>query len=87
MNKEYEKLLIENIKKLEDLIVCLANQTPKLTMPISEWMTLANAAKYAGVSYNSFVKFQKMGLKVSQIDGIKRVSRKEIDHFLESNSF
>lgn len=52
-----------------------------------EWMSLAEGAKYAGVSHNTFVKFREMGLKVSQVDGIKRVSRKEIDQFLESNSF
>lgn len=52
-----------------------------------EWLTLAEAAKYAGVSHNTFVKFREMGLKVSQVDGIKRVSRKEIDSFLEKYSF
>lgn len=50
-------------------------------------MTLSEGAKYAGVSHNTFMKFREMGLKVSQVYGIKRVSRKEIDSFLESNSF
>ena len=71
---------------MEELIVSFANQTPKAE-PFSEWMTLANGAKYAGVSYNTFVKFQKMGMKVSQVDGIKRVSKTEIDNFLKNNSF
>lgn len=52
-----------------------------------EWMSIAEAAKYAGVSYNTFMKFREMGLKVCQIEGIKRVSRKEIDSFLEKHSF
>ncbi|MGE7932355.1 helix-turn-helix domain-containing protein [Viridibacillus arvi] len=52
-----------------------------------EWMSVAEAAKYAGVSHNTFMKFREMGLKVSQVEGIKRVSRKEIDKFLESHSF
>lgn len=52
-----------------------------------EWMSLAEAAKYAGVSHNTFTKFREMGLKVCQIEGVKRVSRKEIDNFLESYSF
>lgn len=52
-----------------------------------EWLTLSEAAKYAGVSHNTFVKFREMGLKVSQVDGIKRVSRKEIDAFLEKYSY
>lgn len=52
-----------------------------------EWMSLAEAAKYAGVSHNTFTKFREMGLKVCQVEGIKRVSRKEIDNFLENHSF
>lgn len=86
MNKDFERL-IEKINKIEELIVSIEIQTPKHHVPISEWMTLSNGAKYAGVSYNSFIKFQRMGLRVSRVDGIKRVSRKEIDSFLESNSF
>ncbi|WP_223553875.1 helix-turn-helix domain-containing protein [Lysinibacillus sphaericus] len=64
------------IKHIQDIL-----NNPK------EWMTLSEAAKYAGVSHNTFVKFREMGLKVSQVDGIKRVSRKEIDTFLERHSF
>ena len=47
----------------------------------SEWLSLKDAAKYAGVSYNTFITFRHMGLKVCEIEGIKRVSRKEIDIF------
>lgn len=89
MNKENERLT-ESIKKLEELIMSSGNQeshSPKHSVPISEWMTLTNGAKYADVSYNTFSKFRLMGLKVSEIEGIKRVSRKEIDKFLESYSF
>jgi len=28
-----------------------------------------------------------MGLKISEVDGVKRVSKKEIDRFLEHHSF
>lgn len=52
-----------------------------------EWMSLREGAAYAGVSYNSFMKFRVMGLQVCEIDGIKRVSKKEIDSFLHKNSF
>jgi len=63
MNKDYEKQLIN---KMEELIVSLSNQSSKHnTVPISEWMNLADGAKYAGVSHNSFSKFREMGLKVS----------------------
>lgn len=53
----------------------------------SEWLSLKEGAKYVGVSYNTFIKFRVMGLKVSEIDGIKRVSKKEIDNFLNSQSY
>lgn len=51
-----------------------------------EWMSLKEGAAYAGVSHNTFMKFREMGLKVCEIDGVKRVSKKEIDDFLVSNS-
>ena len=85
-----EDHIIESINKMEELIMSLANQEshfPKDNEPIREWMTLADAAKYAGVSNNTFSKFRLLGLKVSHVEGIKRVSRKEIDNFLEKNSF
>ncbi|MEK3996202.1 DNA-binding protein [Psychrobacillus sp. FSL K6-2365] len=53
----------------------------------SEWLSLKEGAKYAGVSYNTFIKFRVMGLQVCEIEGIKRVTRKEIDRFLEDHSF
>lgn len=52
-----------------------------------EWMSLKEGAAYAGVSYNSFIKFREMGLKVCEIDGIKRVSRTAIELFLEDHSY
>lgn len=53
----------------------------------SGWLSLKDGAKYAGVSYNTFIKFREMGLQVCEIEGIKRVSRKEIDRFLQDHSF
>ena len=52
-----------------------------------EWLSLKEAAIYAGVSYNTLIKLRSQGLKVCEIEGIKRVSKKEIDRFLEENSF
>ncbi|WEA38592.1 DNA-binding protein [Lysinibacillus fusiformis] len=57
------------------------------TTIINEWLSLKAGAKYAGVSYNTFIKFRLRGLKICEIEGIKRVSRKEIDRFLEEHSF
>ena len=75
---------------IEELIVNVVKQTlqtAKQTFIIREWMSLKEGAKYANVSYNTFMKFRAKGLKISEVDGVKRVSRKEIDQFLESHSF
>lgn len=52
-----------------------------------EWLNIKEAAKYAGVSYNTFLRFREMGLKFTEINGIKRVSKTKIDEFLVGNSF
>ncbi|WP_313150475.1 helix-turn-helix domain-containing protein [Lysinibacillus capsici] len=79
-----------NSSHLENLITDAINKaflSPKQLMGINEWMSLKEGAKYAGVSYNTLMKFRLMGLKISEIDGVKRVSKKEIDRFLEQHSF
>lgn len=48
-----------------------------------EWLSLNDAATYIGVSINTFQKFRDMGLPVVEIGKVKRVSKKEIDHFLK----
>lgn len=81
---------ITNHKAVEELIVNTINKAliaAQQQFIESRWMTLKQGANYAGVSYNTFIKFRVMGLKVCEVDGIKRVSRKEIDKFLESHSF
>lgn len=55
--------------------------------PSKEWMSLKEGAAYAGVSYNTFIKFREMGLKVCEIEGVKRVSKSEIDTFLCDHSY
>ncbi|MCZ8540277.1 helix-turn-helix domain-containing protein [Psychrobacillus psychrodurans] len=69
------------------IVVRQTLQTAKQTFTIGEWMSLKEGAKYADVSYNTFMKFRSKGLKVSEVDGVRRVSRKEIDRFLENHSF
>lgn len=56
-------------------------------MNTKQWMNLKEAAEYAGVSYNTFIRYRNLGLKVCEIDGVKRVSKKVVDDFLESNSY
>lgn len=76
---------LENI--LTELIITCTNQAIQSQHIVSkEWLSLSEAAKFAGVSNNTLVKFRHMGLKVCEIDGIKRVSCKEINRFLEDYS-
>jgi hypothetical protein len=51
-----------------------------------EWMSIKEAYEYIGVSNNTFMKYREMGLKVCEIEGIKRVSKEEIDNFLNQFS-
>ena len=74
MNEE----LLKEIKKM--FVTSQANYS-------KEWLPLTEAATYAGVSYNTFIKFREMGLQVAEIGGTKRVSRKEIDKFYQNHSF
>lgn len=86
--------MINNFKNtephIEELITNVVTQTlltVNQNFVISEWMSLKEAAIYAGVCHNTLKKFRVMGLKISEIDGVKRVSKKEIDRFLEQYSF
>lgn len=71
---------------LQDLLNNIVKDLSNMTS-IKEWMTLKEGADYAGVSYNTLIKFRLMGLKVVEIDGIKRISKTEIDNFFKENSF
>lgn len=73
-------LLISKIQELQNQINNQGSYTP-------EWMNLKEGAAYAGVSYNTFMKFRVQGLSICEIDGIKRVSKTEIDNFLNEHSY
>ncbi|MEK4713562.1 DNA-binding protein [Sporosarcina sp. FSL K6-5500] len=77
---------LEN-RLIEMIITCTTQALKSQQSVLKEWFSLSEAAQYAGVSHNTFVKFRQMGLKICEIDGIKRVSRKEIDRFFEDYSF
>lgn len=51
-----------------------------------EWFNLKEGAAYMGVCYNTFKKFVNEGLKIFEVDGIKRVSKTEIHRFMEQYS-
>lgn len=79
LQEQIEKVVISATKKVMEI-----NQKK---LAANEWMSLKEGAAYANVSYGSFIKFRTLGLKVVEIDSIKRVSKTEIDRFLNENSF
>lgn len=52
-----------------------------------EWLSLKEGATYAGISYNTLMKYREMGLRVCEIEGVKRISKSEIDTFFSEHSF
>lgn len=86
------KTTLENLEKtiptsVNQNIIQLINEILDNFYTSKEWMSISEATKYIGVSPNTFNKFRLLGLKVCEIDGIKRVSKKEIDRFLTEHSF
>ncbi len=82
-----ETLNDTNIEKLVSTVVTKTILSLKDSFIDSEWMSLKEAAIYLNVSPNTLKKLRVSGLKVSEVSGIKRISKKEIDSFLEQHSF
>ncbi|MDY0406503.1 helix-turn-helix domain-containing protein [Virgibacillus sp. 179-BFC.A HS] len=80
MTQQIDHEIIQSIKDQLEIYFNKINQH-------QEWLDLKSAAKYANVSYNTFIKFRQMGLKVAEVDGVKRVKKSEIDRFLQEHSF
>lgn len=49
------------------------------------YMNKKEAAQYINVSFNTLQKFIDNGLPVIEVDGVKLLSKKDIDEFLEKN--
>lgn len=81
------ELLVELEQLVEEVKEIRTENNKHINQTHSEWLSLKEAAKYAGVSNNTFLNFRVEGLKVCEIGGIKRVSRKQINDFLESKSY
>lgn len=81
MDQVNELSLLKEI--MEQALVSIINEHKLVT---KEWFSLKEAAEYIGVSPNTLAKYREMGLKVFSIDGVSRVSREEINHFLETHS-
>ena len=76
-------------KITEIITTTIKNQLEKLSKDSieKEWLTMKEACAYAGVSFNTLTKFRHMGLKVCEIDGIRKISKSEIDRFLAEHSY
>lgn len=79
--------LEDQLKSVVLLATREAIEQSKKQLIAKEWMSIKEGSDYVGVSSNTFSKFRAMGLRVCEIDGIKRVSKSEIDLFLQKNSF
>lgn len=81
MQLQFEDQLQNVISKaIEKAIAKLQTNPPK------DWMSLKEGAMYANVSPNTFKSFRLKGLKIFEEEGVKRVSKEEIDNFLKSRS-
>lgn len=76
-----QAIVFNTLTELLEEIVSNKKDEPK------EWMSIEEACQYLNISYNTFNKFRIMGLKVAEIDRVKRVSKTEIDRFLTEHSF
>lgn len=83
----------EKVNTLEQQIQLLNEQVKQLTEQVNiiqstkskGWMNFKEACIYIGVSHNTFTKFRSLGLKTCEVDGIKRVSKKDIDEFFNKH--
>lgn len=47
-----------------------------------EWFDLKGASDYLKVSLGTLAKFQRLGLQVTKIDGVQRISKKNLNSFM-----
>ena len=82
--EQFEQRLIDAILKV--LNEKLNTRPERAIEEPNQWMDLKTAAKYLGVSANKFYDFRVRGLKVAEIDNVKRVSKTELDKFMKKHS-
>lgn len=80
-----EQELKQYLDAFKNELVILINK--QLSKPAKQLLTVREAAEYLGVSYNTFQKFRYEGLKIFEVDGIKRIYKHELDKFIEDNCY
>lgn len=73
--------------EIKSVILTAIKQAVQDMQQHKEWMSLKEGAAYAGVAYNTFKTFRLKGLRICEINGVKRVSKSAIDIFLNEHSF
>ena len=82
MNEQELKKYLDDFKA--ELIELIEQQ---LKMPKKQLLTIREAAEYLGVSYNTFQKLRYNGLKLFEVDGVKRVYKNDLDEFIKKIVF
>jgi hypothetical protein len=77
---------LTGIEQMEVIVEMTVKEILNNKVIEKDWMSFTDAKAYIGISTNTLAKYREMGLKVFEIEGVKRVSRKEIDRFLETHS-
>lgn len=80
-----EQKLVSYLDQFKESLLIEIRAT--LTQQDKKVFTLKEAAGYLNVSFNTFQKFRYEGLKVFELDGTKRVTKEELDKFIEKNSY
>ncbi|MGE7696684.1 helix-turn-helix domain-containing protein [Lysinibacillus sp. NPDC094177] len=80
-----EQKLVSYLDQFKESLLIEIRAT--LTQQNKKVFTLKEAAEYLNVSFNTFQKFRYEGLKVFELDGTKRVTKEELDKFIEKNSY
>lgn len=76
---------IEEIKPLVEKIVLDFLKLNDANGPRDVWFNLGEAAAYIGVSRNTLKKFiVSGGVELYVINGIKRISKSQLDEFIKS---
>lgn len=79
------ELQIEEIKPLVEKIVLDFLKLNDANGPRDVWFNLGEAATYIGVSRNTLKKFiVSGGVELYVINGIKRISKSQLDEFIKS---
>ncbi|WP_217581570.1 excisionase family DNA-binding protein [Lysinibacillus sp. GbtcB16] len=81
LEKEIDGILLE---RLDVLVSEWLSNNPLVLSTEKEWMNKKEAAKYVGVANETFTRFIEDDLRVVRINGVMRISKADIDKYLES---